>query len=336
MTQSVTGRRFKVAGAVDIGRNLKEIHPFARAGRIDRLVQESLMQKWTRSLGRSAAVALVLASAAGAYAQQSLADKSDLIVTAITQPSDRRQLSFEMRGLLREEAVKEGETVKKGQVLMAQDDRSDKAQLEALKLQANSLLEIEYAQKDVLVKQSVVKRYEAMSKDNVAAASEMEEKQLDLTRAETQVKLAKQEKEQKKFEAAAKGFQVENMTLVSPIDGIVERILNHKGETTNPEPDHPSIVVVQINPLWVVMYLPNKQADQIKADDTFAVRYDDKQEWKQAKVQFISPTAEAKSFKRLVRLEVPNEEMVASGHEVSVKLPERLAAAAPGVASAGK
>jgi hypothetical protein len=52
-------------------------------------------------------------------------------------------------------------------------------------------------------------------------------------------------------------------------------------------------------------------------------------------VQFISPTADAKSFKRLVRLELPNPEKVAGGHEVSVKLPDRLAAdaAAAGVAS---
>lgn len=294
------------------------------------------MRNWTLNLS---AAALVLASAAGTFAQQqppSLADKPEAaVVTAFTQPSDRRQLAFEGRGILREEKVKEGEPVKKGQTLLVQDDRSDKAQWEALKLQGESNLAIEYAEKDLAVQESKLKRIEGMFQQNAAPESEVEEQRLAVQRASTQVKLAKQEKLQKKYEAEAKGFMVENMTLNSPIDGVVEKILNRVGETTNPEPDHPAIIVVQNDPLWVVMYLPNKQVDQIKADDLFHVRYDAKQEWKPAKVQFISPVADAKSFKRLVRLEMPNPEKVAGGHEVSVKLPERLSADAggPGVAS---
>lgn len=291
------------------------------------------MRNWKQTLGRSTAM-LVLASAAGAFAQQqqqpSLADKPEVVVTAITQPSDRRQLAFEGRGILREEKVKEGDAVKKGQTLMVQDDRSDKSQWEALKLQANSTLEVEYAEKDQAVKESTLKRIQGMFQQNAAPQSEVDEARLAAERAATQVKLAKQEKLQKKYEAEAKGFMVENMTLTSPIDGIVEKIVNRVGETTNPEPDHPAIIVVQNDPLWVVMYLSNKQVDQIKPDDQFMVRYDDKQEWKSAKVQFISPVADARSFKRLVRLEMPNPEKVAGGHEVSVKLPGRLAADAGG------
>ncbi|HZZ44947.1 MAG TPA: efflux RND transporter periplasmic adaptor subunit [Tepidisphaeraceae bacterium] len=295
-----------------------------------------------RSLIPSVTLAVLLAGlpahAQYAQPQSSSADKSDLVVIAITQPSDRRQLSFEQRGLIREESVKEGQSVKKDQKLLVQDDRSDRAQWQSLKLQGDSTLEVEYAQKDQAVKESTLKRIEGMAQQNAAPISEVEEARLAAERSATQVKLAAQEKEQKKDEAAAKGFLVENMTLVSPIDGVVEKILNRVGETTNPEPDHPSIIVVQNDPLWVIMYLPNRQVDQIKPDDSFAIRYNDKQPWKSAKVQFISPTADAKSFTRLVRLEVPNPEMVAGGHEVQVRLPQQLAqqAADPGVASALK
>lgn len=299
------------------------------------------MRNWTRTLAQSTAALVLASTAAGAFAQQqqqqpSLADdKPDLVVTAITQPSDRRELAFEARGILREEKVKEGQAVKKGQVLLVQDDRSDRAQWEALKLQGNSTLEVEYAEKDLAVKQSTLKRIEGMFKQNAAPQSEVDEARLAVERAATQVKLAQQEKLQKKYESQAKGYMVENMTLTSPIDGVVERIVNRVGETTNPEPDHPAIVVVQNDPLWVVMYLPNRVVDQVKPDDTFYVRYDDKQEWKPAKVQFISPVADAKSFRRLVRLEMPNKEMIAGGHEVSVKLPEHVAAdvtGTPGIA----
>lgn len=294
------------------------------------------MRNWSRCLVSSTAASLLLTGASLAQQQPSLADKSALVVTAITQPSDRRELSFEQRGIIWEEAVKEGDTVKKGQKLLIQDDRSDRAQWQSLKLQGDSMLEIEYAQKDQAVKESAQKRYEGMLAQNAAPISEVEEARLAAERAATQVKLARQEKEQKKFEAQAKQFLVENMTLTSPIDGVVEKLLNRVGETTNPEPDHPSIIVVQVDPLWVVMYLPNHEADQITAADAFSVRYGDKGDWKPAKVQFISPTAEAKSFKRLVRLEMPNPEHVASGHEVQVKLPEHVTADADaGMASLG-
>lgn len=294
------------------------------------------MRNWKQTLGRSTAM-LVLASSAVAFAQQqpsspSLADKPEAVVTAITQPSDRRQLAFEGRGILREEKVKEGDVVKKGQTLLVQDDRSDKAQWEALKLQGDSNLQVEYAEKDLAVQESKLKRIEGMREQNAAPESEVEEQRLAMQRAATQVKLSKQDKLQKTYEAQAKGFQVGNMTLNSPIDGTVEKLINRVGETTNPEPDHPAIIVVQNDPLWVVMYLPNNQVDQIKPDDQFMVRYNDRQQWAPAKVQFISPVADAKSFKRLVRLEVPNPEKVAGGHEVSVKLPDRLATTADAAA----
>jgi RND family efflux transporter MFP subunit len=296
------------------------------------------MQKWSKMVGRSMAAAVILSAAAGAVAQQSLADKPDQIVTAITLPSDRRQLSFEQRGILREEAVKEGQVVKKGDKLMVQEDRAERATLEGMELEANSLLEIEYAEKDQAVQESKYKRIDAMFKQGAAPDTEVDEARLAAQRAATQVKMARQDKDKKKLEAKALAFRIENMTMLSPIDGVVERILNKVGETTNPEPDRPSIVVVQNDPLWVVMHLPTSQAARVKPDDQFMVRYEGTKRWSPAKVQFISPTADAKSFKRLVRLEIPNPEKVASGHEVQVKLPDHVAAAGaaePGVASAG-
>lgn len=296
--------------------------------------------KRTGSKGLAAAAIAVLAMASGGLAQSagsaSLSDgKSEVVISAYTQPSDRRQLSFAGRGIILDEKVKEGEAVKKGQVLIVQDDRMDRAQWESLKIQ-DSDLQTEYAKKDLAFKETKLKRVQQMFADKVATNLELEEAQLDVERAQTQVKLSGQDRLQKRFEAEAKGVQVQWMTLTSPIDGAVEKIINRVGEATSPEADHPSIIVVQNDPLWVVMNLQNKQADLIRPDDVFYVRYDEKQEWKPAKVQFISPTAQATSFKRLVRLELPNPEGVAGGHEIQVKLPEKLAASMnPGVASVG-
>jgi HlyD family secretion protein len=287
----------------------------------------------------AAALSVLTLAATSLFAQNppaaSLADKPGVVISAYTQPSDRRQLSFNGRGIILKEEVKEGDVVKKGQPLLRQDDRMDRAQWDALKIQ-DSELQVEYAKKDLGYKQVKLKRVQQMHADNVATQLELEEAQLDVDRAATQVQLAGQDRLQKRFEGQAKGVQVDWMTITSPIDGVVEKIVNRVGEATNPEPDRPSIIVVQNDPLWVIMNLPNKQVQQIKADDVFQVRNSDQDQWRDAKVQFISPTADPRSFKRLVRLEFANPEGVAGGQEIQVKLPEKLSAAAnTGVATIG-
>src|SRR3954468_19428396 len=64
------------------------------------------------------------------------------IVTAYTAPSVRAKLSFRMSGIVRELPVKEGDRVKVGQLLVAQDDRVERKQFESLDLQSKSEAQI--------------------------------------------------------------------------------------------------------------------------------------------------------------------------------------------------
>src|SRR5580704_8755382 len=84
--------------------------------------------------------------ALGLAASASAADK--MIYLGISKPSEQRDLVFNSPGIVAEEAVKEGDTVQKGQVLAVQDSTVEEAEKAKLELEANSALQVEAAKAD--------------------------------------------------------------------------------------------------------------------------------------------------------------------------------------------
>jgi hypothetical protein len=117
------------------------------------------------------------------------------------------------------------------------------------------------------------------------------------------------------------------MKIISPIDGVVERLDATVGEITDPQKN--LLSVVQINPLRVELHLPTGTAEKLKMGDVFNVRYANdgpNAEWKQAEVIYIAPVAEADADRCEVNLKLPNPEGRMGGLWLSVKIPEALAA----------
>ena len=68
-------------------------------------------------------------------AQQAPAAPTDITVGGITKPSNHSKLNFPRFGQVLEMPVKEGDVVKKGDVLLSQDDRQERALLEGRRLE---------------------------------------------------------------------------------------------------------------------------------------------------------------------------------------------------------
>ena len=279
---------------------------------------------WARTA--SLGVALLALSSTSLVAQQTPAGAgaapTDTTVGGITKPSVHAKLALPQFGQVLELPVKEGDVVKKDQVILRQDDRQEVAAREALRLEADSTVRVEAAEADLKIKQVQHKRLQDLAANGNANPTEVEEAWVKVVYADAQVKIAKLENQKNKYEFERQDVKVKLMSLRSPIDGIVETIDTSVGEVTDPQ--KPVMTVVQNNPLWVEFFLPTVQSSKLKVGQQLEVRYPAEEKWQQAKIIYKAPVADAASDTQKMRLELANGSMTDTGLQVLVRLPANI------------
>ncbi len=235
---------------------------------------------------------------------------------AHTLPSERNKLAFGQPGLIGKVLVKEGDLVTVGQPLVVLDDRQERAILDAMNIEAKSKLKVAAAQADLELKKLELARKEDIVKRGAGSEAEVQEARVAVTVREIQVQLEDETHQTKQKEAERQHIKVEQMTILSPIEGYVEKLDVDVGES--PEQGKPSITVVKNTPLWVNVNLPSAIAATLQKDQQLDVRYRLSGEMMKGKVILLSPVADAASETRLVRLEVENPAKLPAGLPVDV------------------
>jgi RND family efflux transporter MFP subunit len=253
--------------------------------------------------------------------------RAEQIVDAVTAPSQRLELALPQPGVVREAAVVEGDRVSKGQVLLQQDDAAEQARLRGLKLRADVGIAVRARETDLALKRIIYERKRRLFEQGGGNESEMQEAETDMKLAEIAVERERHEGAVASADAMAQEERVRQMRLLSPIDGFVERIENGVGESTDPQ--RPSIVVVQIDPLDVeIKGLSSRQVATLKVGQVLQVRYSPNDPWMDAKVKFIAPVVDARSDTQLVKLTMPNPTGRYAGLKVQVRLPDAVSSSA--------
>jgi HlyD family secretion protein len=249
---------------------------------------------------------------------------------SFTKPSEERDLAFNQPGLVAKVTVKQDEPVKAGQLLAEQDFSVEKANKATYEIEANSMVEEEYAVADLDIKKVELKRKEDLflNKSRAVPQLEVEEARLNVKRAEAQVKLARQKRQTAAAQAAVEQAKIDLKRIISPIDGIVQKLDTHAGEVANnAASEKPAIRVVRADPLWIDVNFSAEQADKLKVGQAMQVRYEGQDKWMQAQVLSLQPVVKSGSQTRAVRLVMPNPNQTPPGLEVVVKLPDPTVAA---------
>lgn len=246
-----------------------------------------------------------------------------------TEPSEKAVLSLNIQGSILQAPVKDGDRVKKGQLLLKLDDQVEQKRLEAMELEAKSSLPVEFAKTDLAAKEVDLARKQDLFEKKVGSQTEVDEARLARDLAGIKVKQAAEDQQKKLLEAEQQKMRIQQMTLLSPFDAVVEKRYMGVGELAVPDPNKPLITVVQNDPLKVTVYLPTKVAGRLTIGDVIQVRHEAETQWESAKVTVLSPVADAGSGMRLVNLELSNAKNRESGQQVWVKVPEKLAGQAP-------
>ena len=287
------------------------------------------MARWKILSGSRASyfmgAALVVALAVCAsFAEDKRLDKN--IEVGITKPADEKpiDLRFEGLGVVKSVSIKKGDAIKIGQELMAQDEARELAELDILNKDATDL-RVKAMELSARAKWSDFKRIKDIHDKDGGNDAEFEKSEAEAKLADMTILTEKQDLEVKKARATKQQGVIDRMKLHSPIEGIVQTVDAHVGEMVDPSKP-PVVTVVNNNPLIVELTLPTAMSLKLKIDQSMRVSYD-KKAWKEAKVSYLAPMADAASGMQTINLKLPNPDNQISGLQIFVELPDTLVAA---------
>ncbi len=242
------------------------------------------------------------------------------IVKGKSAPSSRKELAFPFQGIIGNVLVKDGDTIKKGQVLVELDLRLEAKRLEGAKLEADRSVEIRAKEADLENKILERDRKKEMFERKAMTESEYRQAELEVKLAIANVEVAKHEQLIKIAEKELQEVRVELMKLPSPVDGIVEKIIQTEGEVA--DISKPSIVVQANDPIYInVNTLAPTVVQKLAKDQELRIRYiGSNEDWKSAKINFIAQV-DPRAQTQAIRLELPNPDKRATGLEVEVEIP---------------
>ncbi len=257
--------------------------------------------------GLSIVVAIFVVADIVIASEQSSEEQSAFIVPGITLPYHNVTLGPLPAGRIADIKVKEGDMVKKGQVLVELDSSVQKLKTEIAKIVSDAMkasMQLEKVQMQLA--QEELHRITKLVQEKAASSKELQ----DSAKLAT-IATAKYQKALLMYKNAVKSYELEQlklreMSIYAPFDGYISKILKEAGESVD---EREGVVsMVQINPLKVYFDCPIALAGKIKLGDTFEVKPADTK-WKPdiGKVIFISPSADPASQTFRVKIEIPNK-----------------------------
>ena len=251
-------------------------------------------------------------------------------VPAITKPSQDVTLSFSRPGRVMEVPVKEGEAVKKGELVARQDDTEELAAKAYDEFKARDTTDIEKQQ--AILEQKKIDLAQKEKSGSAVTKFELDNSRLEVTVANANVKLAQVEHEQNGRKLDISKATVEKLRLLSPVTGVVEQTMVKAGEGVDQQTK--VMRIVNIDPLWVEAPVKLAQARTAAKGDPAKVTFSDGTT-RTGNIIFIANVADAASDTLLIRVEVPNPSKLPAGERVTVTFDEKKkaqATVAPGSA----
>jgi len=203
-------------------------------------------------------------------------------------------ISPKKAGIINQILVKEGDRVKRGQMLVRLDDVDARLQVE--RAEAG----VKQAEAAVETNRNILPRYRKLHElqvipqqtlDELVMKFKVDEARLDLAKAE--LNLARQ--------------NLLDHRIASPIEGVVNLKIASLGEHVNVAPKDEILSIVQMDPLELEFYLPENWVGKVHLGSKiqFTVKAFSEEKFT-ATLQFISPTADPATRNVKVKAVIPN------------------------------
>ncbi len=235
---------------------------------------------------------------------------------AITQPSYDGILSFTQPGQIADIPVRQGQSVKSGELLAQQDDEVEATRLERLKAEAQSEIRIRASKARLDQSRVDYKKLKWAAERDAASEFEVDHAKLEVTINELSLELTGFEHRQAQREYEEFRKQVSRMKLTSPIDGVVEKVFVEEGESVNALDK--VVRVVRINPLWIDVPVPMTRARELAVGGKARVVYSGGEEATEGEIIHVASVADSASETLTVRISAANPKGRPAGEHVKV------------------
>jgi HlyD family secretion protein len=227
-------------------------------------------------------------------------------LVASVEPVTRSTLAAELPGLVAERSFDEGQFIEKGAVLARMKTDLLQAQLnaaDAARATADANVAMARAEAENAAKE--LERNKQLIETQVGSDKEYRDAATKARVAESMVKSRAAEVDEKKAEVARLKLMIDKSQVLSPVPGVIAKRHVEVGQWVK-EGD-PVADVVQLDPLWVRVSVPERVLPRLAKGDEAKVRIDalDGQEFT-AKVDQILPEADPGSRTFQVKLSLPN------------------------------
>ncbi|MBL7043688.1 MAG: efflux RND transporter periplasmic adaptor subunit [Pirellulaceae bacterium] len=243
-------------------------------------------------------------------------------IDGFTEPYRSVDVAATEIGIVAELNVREGDVVRKGQVLATLDNELQKALLAIAQKGVESRGQLESAQAELTLRQHRLEKLEALLTKGHARNEEVERARADVAVAEAHVLSAEEEQAIRKLEHQKNAVQLQRRNVLAPIDGVVTVI--HKDEGEYVAPNDPCVLsIVQLDKLRATFSVPSVYAGMLQIGDRAPLRLTTDTTSVDGIIEYVAPVTDAESGTVRVKFCVENpDRKYRSGQRCLLKLPD--------------
>lgn len=226
----------------------------------------------------------------------------------LIEPTQTVELASPVTGLLDKVHVKRGDLISKGQVLASLESRAEQAANDLARFKSEQVGPMRTAENKIEFSKRKFNRRRSMSAEKLLALQDSDDAEAEFRLAESELQVAKENRESAKIEFRQQSSQLNLRTIRSPFNGVVVDQMLYPGEVVEPGGTKKAILkVAQIDPLRIHVILPKDVFGKIRAGMPVEVVSEVASKSKYiAKVKMIDRLVNAASGTFVAFLELPN------------------------------
>ncbi len=235
---------------------------------------------------------------------------------------DRVEISTRIMGKVKQVFVREGDSVKTGQILLSIDAEDIQAQVEAVQQQ---VAQAEQALRSATANYEAVKktfeRYSALLKEGAITQQEFDQVKAQFEAAKAQVEQAKAGIRAAQSQRQAVASNLKYASITSPVGGYVVQKMVDPGDLA--VPGHP-LLVVEAPPYLFEAFLPERFMGRVKVGQEYYVNVSGLESPLKGKVVEVSQSLDPATRTFRVKLKLEGGEGLRSGMYASMLIPEKV------------